>query len=312
VFSLVLVGAGLIGGVITAALNKSVGRRNAMLAGACAGMLHGVTVYFPLLNQMPFTVLMEIIISLAVLEMLAVYAFVALMLGFLGDERRKKLEKLLPEMKLKFLQAQINPHFLFNALNTIAAVCSRERAEQARSLVVKLSNYFRRIVKREDEWVSLQEEFEHIDSYLEIEKARYQNALEVRKDIALSPQGQHTQIPILIIQPLVENAIRHGIAQKSGGGVLEIIAWENGKRVEIMIRDNGVGIPPERLKQIESSNYKALSANGVEQGSGIGLRNINERLQYQFGSACKLKIQSEVGKGTVIQLHFPLNYEREE
>lgn len=313
-YVLILLGAAVIGSVCGGL--KSSGfltRKLTLLAGASAGLLHGIVTYWVLIGLVSFSTFSAIVLTLVVLEMLSVYAFVVLVLGFAGDESKKRLERLLPEMKLKFLQAQINPHFLFNALNTIAAVCSREKAEQARGLIVKLSNYFRRIVKREDEWVTLQEEFDHIDSYLEIEKVRFQDALRIQKTITLSSQGLQTRIPVLIIQPLVENAIRHGIRAKREGGLLEILAKENGGVVEITIKDDGIGISPEKLKKIrfEIGSEGAREEN-VGEGSGIGLRNINERLKYQFGPEYQLNIESALEVGTSVKLRIPERDQEEE
>ncbi len=311
-YFIILIAAGLIGsGVSKWQGQKMTNRRVALLAGVSGGLLHGIVIYRSFWNSIDFSLLSGIIFSLAILESLALYVFVAVCLGAMEDDERKKLEKLLPEMKLKFLQAQINPHFLFNTLNTIAAICSREKAEQARELVVKLSNYFRRIVKREDECVTLEEELKYIDSYLEIEKARYQDSLKIHKDIRLGPRGLKAELPVLIIQPMVENAIRHGLAPKSGGGILEISACENGKVVEIIVKDNGVGIEPRKLKLIQTKHYEAPQ-DGHEAGSGIGLRNINERLKYHFGEPYQLTIQSEAGVGTVIRFDFPIENEKEE
>jgi len=308
----ILAGAGLIGGWIARVkVPIAPARRTALLAGLVVGTFHGLVAYAPLWRSMGFSVVNGVIFSLVALETLSVYIFVAVALGVIADQRRKKLEKLLPEMKLKFLQAQINPHFLFNALNTIAAICSREKAEQARHLIVKLSNYFRRIVKREDEWVSLEEELKHIDSYLELEKARYQDGLQIEKEVNLSKKGLHAELPILILQPIVENAIKHGLAAKSGGGLLKISAWENGENVEIQVRDDGVGIQADKLNEIRMAEAQKPQNPGSE-GSGIGLRNIGERLRYQFGPGYRLQIESEIGKGTTIQFKIPLEREEEE
>lgn len=314
VYILIMLLSGLCAGWFGKRLEgEAIKRRYALIAGFVSGLLHGLLIYVPLLKSLEFSVMWGIIISLAILESFSVYLFVAIALGVVQNDERKKLEKLLPEMKLKFLQAQINPHFLFNALNTIAAICSREKAEQARDLVVKLSNYFRRILKREDEFVTLEEEFQHIDSYLEIEKARYQSGLQIRKNIQVGPRGLRAELPVLIIQPIVENAIRHGVAPKPGGGFLEISAFENGKMVEILVKDNGVGIPPEKLKMIQETGYDSFqNQNQKAEGSGIGLKNINERLKYQFGKESQLKIESKVGEGTVIGFKFPIENEKEE
>ena len=302
-YAVILLGAGAIGGGFSKLAKQQADfKAYALVGGILGALLHGALTYQPLWATLGFSTMLTIIFSLVVVESASLYAFVALSVGIMHDRRRKELEQLLPQMKLRFLQAQINPHFLFNTLNTIAAVCIRERAEQARDLVIKLSNFFRRIVKREDEWVTLEDELSHIDSYLGIEKARYQDRLSIVKDIRLSSKGLRVHLPILIIQPLVENAIRHGIAPMGEGGVLTISASENDKYVDIQIKDNGVGIPPDKLKTIQAHG----STKNAAGEAGIGLRNISQRLRYQFGSQSDLVIKSGTGQGTVVQFKIPL------
>ncbi len=312
-YLLVFVFAGAIGGSFSRFFPKGfLSKRAAISAGLAASLVHGLITYAPLYEIIPWSRWIGLVISITFLEALYVYLFIVFLVSARNDLSRKKIEKLLPEMKLKFLQAQINPHFLFNALNTIAAICSREKEETARDLVVKLSNYFRRILKRTDEWVSLHEEFEYIDSYLEIERARYQKALQIKKEIKLGPKALATEIPVLMLQPIVENAIRHGLAPQAGGGLLELLASENGKMVEIIIKDNGVGIPPERLKVIQYNHETDQQSKSLaESETGIGLRNIQERLKYIYGPSCRFEIVSELGKGTTVILKLPIGYVHE-
>lgn len=299
---LILLAAGLLGGILSDLRRGEAPKRwSAFFAASFAGLFQGVLLYWSLWKSTQAAALLGILFSLVVLEGLSVYIFMAVAIGLVQDERRKNLERILPQMKLKFLQAQINPHFLFNALNTIAAVCSREKAEHARELVVKLSNFFRRIVKQEGDWVTLEEELSHIESYLAIEKARYQDRLKIQKDIKLSSRGANAKLPVLIIQPIVENAIKHGIAPKSEGAALTISAWENGKYVEILVKDQGVGIEETRLREIQAGQQ---TDDG--EGAGVGLRNINERLRYHFGVDSQLKISSAIGQGTAVQFKIPL------
>jgi len=309
IYVLTLVSVGLAGGFYHRRFpKKSISRKGALAVGVSASFLHGSFAYFPIGNSLGLWQTISVIAMLVLLESLGLYAFVSVLLSVLADERRRALERLVPQMKLKFLQAQINPHFLFNALNTIAAICSREQAEQARNLVVKLSNFFRRIVKHDDEWVTLEEELEHADSYIEIEKARYQERLQVKKDIRLNKKGLRVEVPVLIIQPIVENAIRHGIAPMTKGGVLTIAAHENDQGVEIEIQDNGVGIPAEKLKAILTNQNGHSRGEGI----GIGLSNINERLRYLYGPDHFLKIKSGVGQGTCIQFRIPFESQQKE
>jgi len=307
-YVLILIAAGLLGGSLSDVRRGETPKRwSALFAAGFTALFQGIFLYWPLWRATNSAALLSILFSLVVLEALSAYVFIAVAIGMVQDERRKNLERILPQMKLKFLQAQVNPHFLFNALNTIAAVCSREKAEQARELVIKLSNFFRRIVKQEGDWVTVEEELNHIDSYLAIEKARYQNRLKIQKDIKLGSAGGNAKLPVLIIQPIVENAIKHGIAPISEGALLTISAWENGKYVEILIKDQGVGMDEARLREIQAGR---LSQNG--EGAGVGLRNINERLRYHFGRDSELKISSAIGQGTAVQFKIPVTSEEKE
>lgn len=205
-------------------------------------------------------------------------------------------EELLVKTELRMLQAQIQPHFLFNALNTIIAFC-RTDALKARELLLKLSYYLRTSFKTNETFIPLKQEFEHIESYLAIEEARFSDRLKVVYDI----DGDiNCKVPPLILQPIVENALKHGLMSTSSGGLLTIEAKENANYVTIRIVDNGVGMSQEELSCILDKECKK---------EGIGLNNVNDRLLSIYGTS--LLIESKVSEGTSVTIKIPKSEERE-
>ena len=202
--------------------------------------------------------------------------------------------ELLAKSELKALQAQINPHFLFNAINTIVSY-TRTQPDNARRLLIHLGDFFRANLQEPIEEVHISKEIEHINSYLEIEKARFGNKLEV---IFRIDEGIDCRLPPLLLQPLVENAIKHGILNKIEGGRVEISAIDNPTSTKITIEDNGVGIQKELLDCIFNDN----GHRGC-----IGLRNVNDRLINKYGAEYALDIKSDVNKGTCISIIIPKN-----
>lgn len=211
-----------------------------------------------------------------------------------------KQAELKSEAELKALQAQINPHFLFNSLNATAALC-RTKPLQARSLLIKLAGIFRRTLKRDIHQITLAEEIEFCRDYLSIEKARLGSRLKVcwQVDSAL----KNIKIPPFIIQPLVENSVKHGIHSQNEGGQIIIKVEKKDKKLEIIIADDGPGIKPEKINEIKNN-----------ENDRIGINNIKERLFSIFGSQAKLEIKSEIAKGTknIITIPFNLISERSE
>ena len=201
-------------------------------------------------------------------------------------------KKLLRKAELQALQSQINPHFLFNALNTISCFC-REKPERARELLLALSTYFRNSLKNTDYMVTLQEEIQHTGAYLELEKARFEDQLQVEFEV--KPEVEEVMVPNLILQPLVENAVKHG-AMKQHRGIVRIAAERQGDRVIIRVRDNGNGIPKkvcEGLKRREKVS------------DGIGLWNVNERLHSVYSEGQGLQI--ETGEwGSEVRMEIPV------
>ncbi len=193
--------------------------------------------------------------------------------------------------ELAFMQAQIKPHFLYNTLNTISSFCDTA-PEQARILIDEFASYLRQSFdfKNLELYVPIQNEINHINSYLEIEKARFGSKLRIEFAIEETPG---VKIPPLSIQPLVENAICHGIRKKGGDGTVKISVKDTGDSVLVSVADDGPGIPPEKLQKI-------LTADTTW---GIGLWNIDYRLRKLFGKG--LTIESELGKGTRVMFIIP-------
>lgn len=206
------------------------------------------------------------------------------------EEQSKRVAK----AELQALQAQINPHFLFNALNTIVSLV-RTDGEKARKLLIQLGDFFRKNIQRGDKFVSLREELEHIRAYLSIEQARFGESINVVEEIA--PEAEDWLVPPLTLQPLVENSIKHGIYPKVNGGTVKIRCWVEQHVLRVVIEDDGVGIEQAKLEAIRQKRYISPT------GAGVGLSNINDRLKYLYGS--ELEIQSEQGRGTQVLISIP-------
>lgn len=199
------------------------------------------------------------------------------------------------EAKLDALQAQINPHFLFNTLNTIG-VLIRTNPGLARSLIYRFASYFRYSLKEKGRFVTIREELEFIRNYLILEKARFGEKLLIVQcvDSGLTEQV----IPILSLQPLIENAIRHGITPKEGPGIVRIAVRSlDAEAVEISVSDDGVGINPKILPFVLEPGFGT--------GSGVGMSNVNQRLKMIYGEENGLIIKSIPGEGTEVRFSIP-------
>lgn len=199
-------------------------------------------------------------------------------------------KKLLEKAELRALQYQINPHFLFNALNTISAYC-RENPDRARSLLLALSSYFRNTLSTHKEMIDIHEEIEHVLSYLEIEKARFEDRLQV--NIQVSPD-LHFMVPNFIVQPLIENAIKHGM--KSPLLVIDVKIEEKKEGLSITISDNGGGIQKHIVEKLYNGNHDK---------DKIGLANTHHRLKSIYPNNAGLHIESKPSLGTRISMMIP-------
>ena len=229
---------------------------------------------------------------------LAIYAgtvmSVAIALKVLNNVRiemkLEQQERLLLQARMEALQSQINPHFLFNTLNSVSSLVRRD-PDSAREMIVKLGNILRRLLRKGDSFVPLREEVEFLDDYLDIEVARFgRDKLNVVKE--LEPASLDHLVPSMILQPLVENAIKHGFALKLDGGSIYIRSRNTGHRVVIEVEDDGVGMPP--------------TGSSASSGTGIGMLNVTERLQVVYGDAAEITIESQPGRGTLVRLVLPV------
>jgi two-component system LytT family sensor kinase len=204
------------------------------------------------------------------------------------EHRLQEQEKLLLAAKIEALKSQINPHFLFNTLASISSLI-RSQPETARMLIIKLSGLLRRLLRSHQHFITLREELESIDEYLDIEVIRFGPKLQVRKQIAADTYD--VIVPSMILQPLVENSIKHGLSRKMGMGSIVIRSWREHGRAVIEVEDDGMGFVLDRLEQPMSS--------------GIGLANVRERLGVIYGATYQLTLTSEPGKGTIARIEVP-------
>ncbi len=204
--------------------------------------------------------------------------------------------QLLAHAEIRRLQAQINPHFLFNSLNTIASFC-RTAPTQARELLLDLSRYMRRNLDSSRGLIPLADEIEQTSAYLAIEQARFGSR--IRTEIELGPGAEQCVTPPLIIQPLVENAVRHGILPKPEGGLVRLTAWCEDGHLLVEVHDDGLGMQPAQVRAITAAvELETLT-------EGIGARNSNQRLVQLYGPAYAMMVISSPGKGTSITLRIP-------
>jgi two-component system LytT family sensor kinase len=205
-----------------------------------------------------------------------------------NERKLEQQERLLSEARLAALTSQINPHFLFNTLNSVSSLI-RTDPNQARVMVVRLSKVLRRLLRKHENFTTLREELTFIDDYLSIEVVRFGDKLRFEKDIA--PDALDMLIPSMLLQPLVENSIKHGLSSKVEGGSIRIAAHRSGSRLNLVVEDDGVGIPESKLNKLLDS--------------GIGVTNVNERLKVLFGGEYRMWVESQPGRGTRIHIEAP-------
>jgi two-component system, LytTR family, sensor kinase len=205
------------------------------------------------------------------------------------EHRVHEQEKLLLAAKVEALKSQINPHFLFNTLTSVSSLI-RSQPETARTVILKLSGLLRKLMRSQEQFVTLREELESIDEYLDIEVIRFGPRLGVHKEIA--PDTLDVIVPSLILQPLVENAIKHGLTRKVGAGHITIRSRRDDAVLVLDIEDDGLGISDERLPSAMSS--------------GIGLSNVNERLRVIYGATARVTLRGAPGRGATAHLEMPI------
>jgi two-component system LytT family sensor kinase len=205
------------------------------------------------------------------------------------NEKKLEAQQLrLNEARLAALTSQINPHFLFNTLNSVSSLI-RTNPEQARSVVYRLSSILRRLLRKTDNLTPLREELAFIDNYMTIEMVRFGEKLRFIKEI--DPETLDRLVPSMLLQPLIENSIRHGLATKVDGGMIRVRSYLADGRLHLVVEDDGVGIPETRLATL------------FEQG--IGVSNVNERMKVLYGPDYRMWIDSKPGEGTRTGIEIP-------
>lgn len=236
------------------------------------------------------------------------------------DEMIERINNLLSQVRteqenlrvaeLELLQAQINPHFLYNTLDTIIWLAEAGDQSKVVSMVGSLSDFFRASLGQGRDIVTIGDEIRHVSSYLEIQQVRYQDILTYSIDV---PEEIYiSKIPKITLQPLVENALYHGIKNRRGGGCITITGKVESKCVYLYIEDNGIGMTEERLEQInrkinagEKTENEADAGGNREEAEIFGLYNVNERIRLKFGSRYGIHIDSEFNKGSVVTVLLP-------
>jgi two-component system, LytTR family, sensor kinase len=200
-------------------------------------------------------------------------------------------EERVAQAELRALRAQISPHFIYNALAAVAGDI-HARPEEARDLLIDFAEFTRYLFRDGRSYVTLGEEIEHVERYLRLEQARFRDSLHVTVDVPAETRG--AVVPAMSVQPLVENAVRHGVERQAGLGRVSISARIVGGDVELRVSDDGVGIEPERLEAVLAGA-----------GGGIGVSNVDARLRATFGERYALRIESDLGEGTTAVMTVP-------
>jgi two-component system LytT family sensor kinase len=205
-----------------------------------------------------------------------------------NEGKLEEQQRHLIQARLEALTSQINPHFLFNTLNSVSSLI-RTDPNQARLMVLKLSNILRRLLRKHDNFSALREELSFIDDYLAIEVVRFGDKLRFEKEVDADTLDM--LVPSMLLQPLIENCIKHGLSSKVEGGTIRLRSRRVESRLVLTVEDDGVGIPESRLATL------------LEQG--IGVSNVSERLKVLFGGDHKMNIESQPGRGTRIEIEIP-------
>jgi two-component system sensor histidine kinase YesM len=217
------------------------------------------------------------------------------------QERQKR------EAELRSLQAHIKPHFLYNTLDTINWMARKRGADDVAEVVASLSSLFRIGLSKGNDIILLSEEMAHIQSYLTIQKARYRDKLNY--SIHMDPVLQDVMILKIVLQPIVENAIYHGIKERRGSGHVDIHAKEENGCLVISVTDDGKGIPSDKLQELRvkmNSLYNVNEEKGESVNFGYGMMNVQARIKLTYGEQYGLNMDSELGKGTIVTIHLPI------
>ncbi|SFG30593.1 sensor histidine kinase [Oribacterium sp. WCC10] len=208
-------------------------------------------------------------------------------------------EKKMRNAELRLLQEQINPHFLYNTMDTIIWLIEGRKLDEAEDMLVSLSNFFRLVLSHGHEYISIREEEQHIRSYLEIQQFRYHDILEY--EISMDPLLYEYRILKMTLQPLVENALYHGIKNKRDKGMIRITGELGDKDIVFTVSDDGIGMDSETLEKLRVAITKPCK----DTDSGFGMANVNERIRMNFGPEYGLTLDSEPGGGTKVTVRIP-------
>ncbi|MBL1080223.1 histidine kinase [Nocardia sp. 2] len=214
------------------------------------------------------------------------------------DASRARLDR----AEVRALRAQISPHFIYNALNTIASFVRTDPA-RARELILEFADFTRYSFRSAAEYTVLSDELSNIDRYLALERARFGDALQVRLQIA--PEVLGVVLPFLALQPLVENAVRHGLAPRPGGGTVSITAVDEGTDCVISVEDDGVGMDPDVLRSGALDAVENTGGPAKSESAHVGLANVDDRLRAAFGNDYGLVVETAPGAGTKVSMRVP-------
>ncbi len=215
------------------------------------------------------------------------------------EEQVTREQKKLRKAEFELLQAQINPHFLYNTLDAIVWSAEAGNQKQVVNMVGSLSDFFRTSLNKGKEVVTIREELQHVRSYLEIQQIRYQDILKYEIDV---PESLYEyEIPKITIQPVVENALYHGIKEKRGGGTIRVEGSEDDSDLFIRVIDDGMGMDEERMSEV----VRGLTDKDPEAKKIYGLYNVNERIRLGYGEEYGISITSVFGQGTTVTIHLP-------
>ncbi|NLV58274.1 MAG: sensor histidine kinase [Clostridiales bacterium] len=216
-------------------------------------------------------------------------------------QENKREQDNLKKSEMRTLQAQIAPHFLYNTLDAIIWLAESRKASEVINVTRALSNFFRISLSGGQDWITLGQEVEHLQGYLTIQKVRYRDILDYDMQVDESLYGLY--ILKLVIQPLVENAIYHGIKNRRGGGRLSIVVERQGDRLSVRVHDNGAGMSAQRLEQVR----QAFSTGDAPEGeTGYGLYSVDKRIRLYYNQPEGLKVTSVQGEGTTIEFNVPI------
>ena len=210
------------------------------------------------------------------------------------EDERKKLE-----LEYRMLSSQINPHFLYNTLDSVIWMTESGRYEEAIQMVTSLARFFRISLSRGNGFIPIRDELEHARHYMTIQQIRFKNRF--TSEITADEDVQQLYTVKLIVQPLLENAIYHGMSEAEDDGKIRVHAYRHGSEVWIDVEDNGLGMRPEVAEQLLSRSRPAVTGSG----SGIGVINVHQRIQLSFGKQYGLTIESEPDEGTRVRIRIP-------